>query len=96
MTRRREEQHLQAAVEAELKLRGWRYYHSHDSRRSVAGFPDLVCVRGRRVLVAELKTANGRVRSEQREWLDAFALAGVESHLWRLPGDWAKVGTVLR
>lgn len=96
MTWRREEQHLQAAVEAELRLRGWRYFHSHDSRRSVAGFPDLICIRGARVLAVELKTAAGRVSREQREWLDAFELAGVEAHLWRLPGDWAQVGEVLR
>jgi Holliday junction resolvase len=90
------ERHLQAAVEEHLRITGWRFYHSHDSRRSVAGFPDLVCIRGSRVLVAELKTATGRVSREQRAWLDAFELAGVEAHLWRLPADWAKVGTVLR
>ncbi|MFI5039456.1 MAG: hypothetical protein ACHQCG_05910 [Solirubrobacterales bacterium] len=43
-----------------------------------------------------MKTANGRVRSEQREWLDAFQAAGVPAHMWRLPADWARVGQVLR
>lgn len=96
MTRRREEEHLQAAVEAELQLRGWRYFHAYDSRRSVAGFPDLICLRGSRVLVAELKTSMGRVSPEQQQWLAAFEAAGVESYLWRLPAAWGEVGRVLR
>jgi hypothetical protein len=96
MTRRREETHLQAAVEAELQVRGWRYFHAYDARRSVPGFPDLVCLRGSRVLVAEIKTMRGRVSPEQRDWLAAFELAGVESHLWRLPAAWAEIGRVLR
>ena len=60
------ERHLQATIEEELRLRGWRFYHSHDSRRSVAGFPDLVCLRGDRVLVAEIKGPKTRVTAEQR------------------------------
>jgi hypothetical protein len=96
VTRRREETHLQASVEAELQLRGWRYFHTHDARRSVPGFPDILALRGPRLFVAEIKTATGRVSREQRAWLDAFELAGVEAHLWRLPGDWAKVAEVLR
>ena len=90
------EWHLQAAIEEELRLRGWRFYHSHDSRRSVAGFPDLVCLRGDRVLVAEIKGPKTRVTVEQRAWLDAFKAAGVEAYLWRFPGDWANVERVLR
>ena len=90
------ERHMQAALEAELQLRGWRYFHTHDARRSVPGFPDIVALRGPRLFVAELKTETGRVSREQRAWLEAFELAGVPAHLWRLPADWAKVGTVLR
>ncbi len=55
-------------------LRGWRLYHTRDSRRSPAGFPDLVLVsRGRgRLLFVELKSDTGRVRPEQAEWLDVL------------------------
>jgi VRR-NUC domain len=91
-----QEVHLQAAVEAELQLRGWRYFHTYDARRSVPGFPDVLALRGNRILVAELKTAKGRVSADQRLWLDAFTAAGVPAYLWRLPGDWASVGQVLR
>lgn len=87
---------MQAALEEHLRLTGWRYYHTHDSSRSVAGFPDIVCLRGDRVLVAELKTAKGRVSREQQVLAGCVPRGRVPAYLWRLPGDWAEVGRVLR
>jgi hypothetical protein len=71
------------------KLRNWLCYHTHDSRHSARGFPDLVLVRPRTggLLVAELKTDGGRLTPEQSAWLDAFAAAGVAAHVWR-PRAW--------
>jgi len=78
------------------KLCGWLVYHTYDSRRSPEGFPDLVLVRGNKVVFVELKAAKGRVTPSQRVWLDALEkVQQVETHLWR-PVDWDEIAEVLR
>ena len=44
----------QTVIEA-ADLLGWFVYHNPDSRRSTAGFPDLVLIRAPRVMFLELK-----------------------------------------
>jgi hypothetical protein len=74
---------------------GWLAYHTHDSRRSRAGFPDVVLVKPPRVLFVELKAEAGRIRPEQTEWLGALAKCpGVETYVWR-PSDFRDIGLVL-
>lgn len=80
------EAELQAAVRDLAHRLGLLTYHTSDSRRSNAGWPDLVIV-GRKLLIRELKTETGRVRPEQREWIGALASAGVDVAVWR-PSDW--------
>jgi hypothetical protein len=58
-------------------------YHTHDSRRSPSGFPDLVCVGPRGVLYRELKRQRGKVSAEQQQWLDALTAAGQNAAVWR-------------
>lgn len=60
----------------------WLVYHTYDSRRSRAGFPDLVLVKDR-VIFAELKTQVGRVLPAQSQWLSSLRHAGVECYVWR-------------
>lgn len=55
------------------KLFGWLIYHTHDSRRSVAGFPDLILLRGGRLLVVELKVGKNRATADQQAWLREFS-----------------------
>lgn len=76
----------QAQVEAIARTAGWLVYHTHDSRRSVPGFPDLVLVCGPRLIFAELKTQKGRITPDQQRWLDALTAASVEVYVWR-PAD---------
>lgn len=63
------ERDFQAQVVQLAQLHGWLAYHTFDSRRSAAGFPDLVLVRGSELIFAELKTDHGTVRAEQHRWL---------------------------
>lgn len=78
-------------------MRGFRSYHTFDSRRCTPGFPDLVLVRAPRVLFVELKTdaKTSRLSPAQREWLaDLGECPGVESFVWR-PADLDDVQRIL-
>jgi len=79
------EAQLLAAVRQACHTLGLLCYHTYDSRRSEPGFPDLVIV-GSRMIIRELKTESGRLRPEQRTWLDALSRAGQDADIWR-PGD---------
>ena len=83
------EKRWQADVIAAATMFGWACYHTFDSRRSAAGFPDLVLCRPPRLIFAELKTERGRVGPRQQEWIDLLiACPGVEVFTWR-PSDHA-------
>ncbi|MDJ0322134.1 VRR-NUC domain-containing protein [Pseudarthrobacter sp. PS3-L1] len=78
-------------------LYGWELaYHTFDSRRSVAGFPDLVLVSSRRgrVLFRELKSDVGRVSVDQGVWIAGLTAGGVDAGVWR-PAD-ARSGRIVR
>lgn len=83
------EREFQGIVMEVALLHGYELaYHTHDSRRSAPGFPDLVLVsqkRGR-VLFRELKTDKGRVSPAQRVWIDGLTAAGADAGVWR-PAD---------
>src|SRR5262252_8810705 len=51
----------------------WLVYHTHDSRGSEAGFPDLCMVNGRRLVFWELKTQRGKVTIAQAQWLERLS-----------------------
>ena len=92
------ESELQGAVIDLAQTFKWRTYHTHDSRRSAAGFPDLVMVRAERLIFAELKSEKGRVSIDQIHWLNALADSGcAEVAVWR-PADWTsgEIERVLR
>lgn len=74
---------LLAAVRALARDLGWLSYHTHDSRRSEPGFPDLVLVRDDRMLIVELKTMQGRMSPAQVVWMRALKEAGATVAVWR-------------
>lgn len=96
------ERRLEAIAEAIViklaKAHGWYRYHTHDARRSEAGFPDEMLLRPPRLVVAELKK-DGRIQptAAQTLVLDLFASYGapVETYLWR-PEHELEIEQILR
>jgi hypothetical protein len=90
------EKEFQAAVMRLAKRHNWLAWHCVIARKSEAGFPDLVLVRGGRVIFAELKTDSGQLDAPQETWREALAAVGgnVSYYLWR-PADWSSIETVL-
>ncbi len=90
---------LDAALAADklpICIGNGRTYHTLDSRGSAAGFPDIVALRGTRMVMAELKREKGRVTDAQQAWLDDLAkVETLETFLWR-PADWPQVEEALR
>ena len=81
--RKMSEATLLAQVRALARALGWLGYHTHRSDRSEPGWPDLVLVRGDRLLYRELKTSTGRLMPAQQTWLDALRAAGADASVWR-------------
>lgn len=78
---------LQELVTGLATALGWLAYHTHDSRRSQAGFPDLCMVRDERVVFIELKAMRGRMSLAQKSWRDALWDSVAEWYCFR-PADY--------
>jgi hypothetical protein len=80
---------LQNQVREVCKLLGLLHFHTHDSRKSEAGFPDSsIChPDGGTLWLMELKSEDGIVMPDQRTWLHALArVTRVESGIVRPSG----------
>lgn len=94
-----EKQFMDAVLEL-AEVLGWLCYHTHDSRDSRAGFPDIVMLRRGKMIVAELKRSpKDRMTPAQSTWLLEFAKVGHPSHSisayrWD-PTDWPEIRTAL-
>jgi hypothetical protein len=80
------ETQFQNTVIAMCKLLGIAWYHPYFSRRSAAGWPDLALCGANGFMLRELKTENGRLTRDQREWGDRLCKAGISWDVWR-PAD---------
>ena len=86
------QQVLDLAAANRWKLR----YHTWRSDHSAPGFPDLVLVRGDRVVFAELKVDAGKLSTAQLAWLDGLRDTGkVETYVWH-PLNWKNIEKELR
>jgi len=90
------EKDFQQTLMKYAQLAGWTVYHTYDSRRSEAGYPDLTMVRGTRLIFAELKSHKGKLRKEQEEWIQRLSdVPSIEVYIWR-PLDWPEIEKTLR
>lgn len=96
---------FQAQVIDMARMTGWHVAHFRPAMDSKgrwktavaadgAGFPDLVLVRGSRLLFRELKAEDGKLRPEQVAWGEALCAAGVDWGVWR-PSDWPVIEQAL-
>jgi len=79
------------------KLNGWMVTHFRPAKlpsgrwatplEGHAGFPDLALARDGVVILAELKSDDGKPTAEQKKWLAAI---GSQGRVWR-PADWDAV-----
>lgn len=91
-------------IEDALDVGGWTWYHTRDSRRSKAGFPDYVCTRNAglrgagavyELMFLEVKgnppSGKGKLTKEQGDWLRALKLVpGVKAAaVW--PENWEQL-----
>lgn len=75
---------LQGAIIEIASLLGWDLkYHTHDSRHSAAGFPDLVLIHmgKRRVVWIEFKVPPDKISPEQTAWHDGLAICDQEVYI---------------
>lgn len=90
------EAELAEGVRCLAKALGWLDYHTFDSRRSEAGYPDRTMVRRGRLVFAELKRERAAATPAQEAWLSKLRKVGgpVEVYVWR-PSSWLD-GTIER
>lgn len=106
------ESHFQAAVINLARANGWRVAHFRPVRvqrkdgtvhyqtpveADGAGFPDLVCVKGGRVVALELKVGKNTTSADQDAWIAAFQ-AGHNGFVMGAvvkPADWEAIEGML-
>ena len=101
------EEALQSKVLALAKLYGWQRHHQRagyqpGTQRWISaisgepGYPDLVLVRGNRLIFAELKSDKGRLSPGQKEWIALLqGIPSIEVYVWR-PKDWDEIEATLK
>ena len=99
------ENELLAAVLDLARVYGWKTYHARPAMTAKGyrtpvqgdgkGFPDLLMVKGDKVVIAELKAEKGKTTPEQDAWLAAlYYHCDNEPMVWR-PEQWHD-GTILK
>ncbi len=100
----RSEAGFMATVIALAKLRGWACAHFRPARTARGwrtpcqadgkGWPDLVLVRGPRILAVELKLDGARPTPAQALWLARLRAAGLYAAVW-VPSMFPEIAEIL-
>jgi hypothetical protein len=100
------EAQFQASVMQLATMYGWEWLHIQKAMNDRAyhrtpaigslgpGWPDLVLLKGNRLIFAELKSEKGKVTPNQRGVLGMLSATGHQVFLWR-PSDWDRIVEVL-
>ena len=86
----------QKQIEDYATMHDWLWYHTHNSRWSPAGFPDLVLVRGETVIFLEAKTIKGKMKTAQMVWMERLKKATQVRAAVVRPSDWDTLEEQLR
>ena len=95
MTQKISEADFQQMVTDYCDWLGLRWHHETDSRRTRAGFPDLVIVGKGGIYFLELKSQKGKISPDQKAWIYDLHQAGVQASVAR-PSDWERLQDVLK
>lgn len=77
------------------RLNGWLVFHDRVAWRSDPGWPDLVLLRGPRLVVAELKSETGKLTPAQEAWLMRWRSVPCAEVFVLRPHDWDLIVRVL-
>jgi hypothetical protein len=100
------ETEFQKQVTDLAEILGWSWVHFRPAQTSKGwrtpvsgplgkGWVDLVLVKGRRLIFAELKADKGKLTPEQERVLNVLGGAGHETHVW-FPVDFDKIVRTLQ
>jgi hypothetical protein len=73
---------LQEHLRQRCLARGVRYYHTHRSKFSPAGYPDTTMVGLKGHVYAELKRVGEKPSPSQQAWIDDLRRVGVTVYVW--------------
>jgi len=77
------------------RIHGYAAFHTYDSRRTQAGFPDLEIIGHGRIFHRELKLDHGHTTPEQDACIDLINRNGGDAKVWR-PAMWPEIISDLR
>ena len=80
---------------ARIQRKDGSVYYATPVQADGEGFPDLILLKGNQIVIAEIKSENGKLSDKQKEWLAAWEMTEADVFVWR-PQDWDEIEKRLR